>query len=46
MIKSVDLIEKETFIELENEKESMPLSSKGKTNYSLAYDISDSDNDW
>jgi len=45
MIKAVDLVEKEVFIESENEPESMLSSSKEKTNSSSADDILDSDND-
>lgn len=45
MIKAVDLVEKEAFIELENEPESMLSSSKEKTNSNQADDTFDSDND-
>lgn len=44
-IKAVDLVEKEAFIELENEPKSMLSSSKEKTNSNQADDTFDSDND-
>lgn len=45
MIKAVDLVEKEAFIEYENEPGSMLSSSKEKTNSSPADFIFDCDND-
>lgn len=45
MIKAVDLVEKEAFIEPENEPESMLSISKEKTNSDQADDTFDSDND-